>query len=209
MDHVTTATSCFLPVFITHQCLCSGFFALLIATGKYLSAQHWQASRRVLLKWCYTGPSTCNCVAAAQSWPLKGQAVIYLKWQQPHFYLPVEQKKKTPPHTALYLFWQRWWADLMLFPCIYMLCRATWRAAGRLGHGGAATFWPFLASCHQDTKLWRNGLVTQTLFTNPVKCWAAIGMAYLDKHGLYSLCGFSSNFWRSSWAFAGALIALH
>lgn len=101
MDHVTTATSCFLPVFITHQCLCSGFFALLIATGKYLSAQHWQASRRVLLKWCYTGPSTCNCVAAAQSWPLKGQAVIYLKWQQPHFYLPVEQKKNSSPHCTI------------------------------------------------------------------------------------------------------------
>lgn len=83
----------FLSVFNTHQCLDS-IFPLLIATGEYLSAHHWQASLRVLLKWCYTGPSTCNCVAAVQSWPLKGQAVIYLKWQQPHFYLPAEQKKK-------------------------------------------------------------------------------------------------------------------
>lgn len=92
MDHVTRASSCFPSVFNTHQRLDS-IFPLLIATGKHLSAHHWQASLRVLLKWCYTGPSTCNCVAAAQSWPLKGQAVIYLKWQQPHFYLPTEQKK--------------------------------------------------------------------------------------------------------------------
>lgn len=110
MDHVTRATSSFPSVFNTHQCLDS-IFPLLIATGEYLSARHWQARLRVLLKWCYTGPSTCNCVAAAQSWPLKGQAVIYLKWQQPHFYLPAEQKKKNPPSTALYLFWQQWRAE--------------------------------------------------------------------------------------------------
>lgn len=95
MDHVTRAASGFRSsVFNTHRSLDSIFFPqLLIATGEYLSAHNWQASLRVLLKWCYTGPSTCNCVAAAQSWPLKGRAVIYLKWQQPCFYLPAEQKK--------------------------------------------------------------------------------------------------------------------
>lgn len=93
MDHVTRATTCFRSTFNTHQCL-ESIFPLLIATGEYLSAHHWQASPRVLLKWCYTGPSTCNCVAAVQSQPLKGQAVICLKWQQPNFYLPAGGKKK-------------------------------------------------------------------------------------------------------------------
>lgn len=190
MDHVTRATSGFPCVFNTHQCLDS-IFPLLIATGEYLSAHHWQASLRVLLKWCYTGPSTCNCVAAAQSWPLKGQAVIYLKWQQPHFYLPAEQKKN-PPSTALYLFWQQWRAELMPFPRICMLCGESVEAASCLGHSGSATSWPLPASCHHDTKLQRNGLCAQGLFTNPVKCSTAIDMAYLNKHGLYRLCSFST-----------------
>lgn len=30
------------------------------------------------------------------------------------------------------------------------------------------------------------------LFINPVKCWAAIDMAYLGKQGLYRLCSFST-----------------
>lgn len=90
----------FLSAFNTHQCL-SSIFLLLIVTGKYLSTCSWQGSLRVLLKWYYTGPSTCNCVAAVQSWPLKGQAVIYLKWQQLHFYLPAEKKKILP---ALHCF---------------------------------------------------------------------------------------------------------
>ena len=181
MDHVTRATSCFPAVFNTHQCLDS-IFPLLIATGKYLSAHHWQASLRVLLKWCYTGPSTCNCVAAAQSWPLKGQAVIYLKWQQPHFYLPAEQKKKIS-HSNGEL-------SSMPFPCICMLCCESAGAASCLGRSGSVTSWPLPASCHHDTKLQRNGPCAQGLFTNPVKCSTAIDMAYLNKHGLYRLCSF-------------------
>lgn len=189
MVHVTRATSCFPSVFNTHQCL-NSIFPLLIATGEYLSAHHWQARLRVLLKWCYTGPSTCNCVAAAQSWPLKGQAVIYLKWQQPHFYLPAG--KKSPLGAAVCLFWQQWWAELMPFPCICMLCCESAEAASCLGHSGSATSWPLPASCHHDTKLQRNGLCAQGLFTNPVKCLTAIDMAYLNKHGLYRLCSFST-----------------
>lgn len=182
----------FLSVFNTHQCLDS-IFPLLIATGEYLSAHNWQASLRVLLKWCYTGPSTCNCVAAAQSWPLKGQAVIYLKWQQPHFYLPAEQKKqKNAPSTALYLFWQWRWAELMPFPCICMLCCESVETGSCVVHSRSATPWPLSASCHHDTKLQRNGLCSQGLFINPVKCSTAIDMAYLNKHGLYRLCSFST-----------------
>lgn len=75
----------FFCLYLTLISVSTPFSPALIATGEYLSAHNWQASLRVLLKWCYTGPSTCNCVAAAQSWPLKGRAVIYLKWQQPHF----------------------------------------------------------------------------------------------------------------------------
>lgn len=104
------ATSCFSSAFNTHQCV-ESIFPLLIATGKYLSAHHWQASLRVLLKWCYTGPSTCNCVAAVQSWPLKGQAVIYLKWQQPHFYLPAKQKKTSRHCTVSVLTAAASWVD--------------------------------------------------------------------------------------------------
>lgn len=147
----------------------------------------------MLLKWCYTGPSTCNCVAAAQSWPLKGQTIIYLKWQQLHFYLPAEKKKKNLP--ALHcIFWQQWWAELMPFPCICMLCCESVEAASCLGDIGSATSWPLSASCHHDIKLQRNGLCAQGLLTNPVKCSTAIDMAYLNKHGLYKLCSFSAIF---------------
>lgn len=167
MVHVTRATSCFPSVFNTHQCL-NSIFPLLIATGEYLSAHHWQARLRVLLKWCYTGPSTCNCVAAAQSWPLKGQAVIYLKWQQPHFYLPAEKKVLSVLQCVYFdsggeLSW-----------CLFHVfaCCAVREAASCLGHSGSATSWPLPASCHHDTKLQRNGLDgAQGLFTNPVKCW--------------------------------------
>lgn len=190
MDHVTRATSCFPSAFNPHQCL-ESISPLLIATGEYLSAHHWQASLRVLLKWCYTGPSTCNCVAAVQSWPLKDQAVIYLKWQQPHFYLPAEQKNY-PASNALYLFWQQRWAELMPFPCICMLHCESVETASCLGHSGSVTSWPLPASCHHDTKLQRNGLCAQGLFTNPVKCSTAIYMAYLNKHGLYRPCSFST-----------------
>lgn len=191
MDHVTRATTCFRSTFNTHQCL-ESIFPLLIATGEYLSAHHWQASPRVLLKWCYTGPSTCNCVAAVQSQPLKGQAVICLKWQQPNFYLLAGGEKRNPPSSAPYLFWQQWRVELLPFPCICMLCCESVETASCLGQSGSATSWPFPASCHHDTKLQRNGPCAQGLSANPVKCPTAIYMAYLNKHGLYGSCRFST-----------------
>lgn len=176
----------FFCLYLTLISVSTPFSPALIATGEYLSAHNWQASLRVLLKWCYTGPSTCNCVAAAQSWPLKGRAVIYLKWQQPHFLSAGGTTTKNPPSTALYLFWQWRWAGP--FPCICMPCCETAETASCVVHSRSGTSWPLSASCHHDTKLQRNGLCSQGPFTNPVKCSTAIDMAYLNKQGLYRLC---------------------
>lgn len=193
----------FLSVFNTHQCI-SSIFLLLIATGKYLSTRSWQGSLRVLLKWYYTGPSTCNCVAAVQSWPLKGQAVIYLKWQQLHFYLPAEQRKKSSQHCTVSILTVV--VELMPVPCIYMwFCESVATACCVL-HSRWATSWTLSASCHHGSKLQRNGLCSQGLFTNPVKCSTAIDMAYLNKHGLYRVCRSFSRFWGCSLALAWALL---
>lgn len=151
----------------------------------------------MLLKWCYTGPSTCNCVAAAQSWPLKGQAVIYLKWQQPIYICRQSKKEKNErkncrQHCTVSILTGAVETELKPFACVCMLCGESIETAGCLGHSRSATYWPLSASCHHDTKLQRNGLCAQGLFANPVKCSTAIDMAYLYKHGLYRLCSFST-----------------
>lgn len=142
----------FLSIFNAHQCLGS-IPPLPMATGEYLSAHNWQASLRVLLKWCYTGPSTCNCVAAAQIWPLKGQAVIYLKWQQAHFYLPAEQNKRC--HRTCF----DGVGELRRCPpCRFTWCFVSVEAAGCVIHGRSDTSWPLSASCHHVGKLQRTVL---------------------------------------------------